>query len=118
MKKIVIGITGSIAAYKTCELISRLKKKNYDISECKKLKIGTVYVGKNVKKLVVKDTVTKYSENDKLKIDKMIVKGKNTVVEGWNKKHLFLGKLYTVSGSKAVKWAKKNKIAYKVFDNN
>ena len=29
MKKIVIGITGSIAAYKTCELISRLKKKNY-----------------------------------------------------------------------------------------
>lgn len=26
MKKIVIGITGSIAAYKTCELISRLKK--------------------------------------------------------------------------------------------
>lgn len=25
MKKIVIGITGSIAAYKTCELISRLK---------------------------------------------------------------------------------------------
>lgn len=31
MKKIVIGITGSIAAYKTCELISRLKKKNYNI---------------------------------------------------------------------------------------
>lgn len=31
MKKIVIGITGSIAIYKTCEIISRLKKKNYDI---------------------------------------------------------------------------------------
>lgn len=31
MKKIIIGITGSIAAYKTCEVISRLKKKNYDI---------------------------------------------------------------------------------------
>ncbi len=31
MKKIVIGITGSIASYKTCELISRLKKKNYNI---------------------------------------------------------------------------------------
>ena len=30
MKKIVIGITGSISAYKTCELISRLKKKNYN----------------------------------------------------------------------------------------
>ena len=30
-EKIVIGITGSIAAYKTCELISRLKKKNYNI---------------------------------------------------------------------------------------
>ena len=32
-----------------------------------------------------------------------------------DKKHLFLGKIYTVSGSKAVKWAKKNKIAYKVM---
>ena len=31
MKKVVIGITGSIAIYKTCEIISRLKKKNYDI---------------------------------------------------------------------------------------
>lgn len=31
MKKIVIGITGSIAIYKTCDLISQLKKKNYDI---------------------------------------------------------------------------------------
>ena len=31
MKKFVIGITGSIAIYKTCEIISRLKKKNYDI---------------------------------------------------------------------------------------
>ncbi len=31
MKKIVIGITGSIAIYKTCDLISLLKKKNYDI---------------------------------------------------------------------------------------
>lgn len=31
MKKIVIGITGSIAIYKTCEIISRLKKKKYDI---------------------------------------------------------------------------------------
>ena len=31
MKKIVIGISGSIAAYKACELISRLKKKNYNI---------------------------------------------------------------------------------------
>lgn len=31
MKKILIGITGSIAIYKTCELISQLKKKNYDI---------------------------------------------------------------------------------------
>ena len=69
---------------------------------------------KNVKKLVVKDTVTKYSENDKLNIDKMIVKGKNTVVEGWNKKHLFLGKLYTDSGSKAVKWAKKGKSAVEI----
>ena len=31
MKKVVIGISGSIAVYKTCEVISRLKKKNYDI---------------------------------------------------------------------------------------
>lgn len=31
MKKIIIGITGSIAIYKTCDLISQLKKKNYDI---------------------------------------------------------------------------------------
>lgn len=31
MKKIIIGITGSIAIYKTCELISQLKKKNYDL---------------------------------------------------------------------------------------
>lgn len=31
MKKIVIGITGSIAIYKTCDLISLLNKKNYDI---------------------------------------------------------------------------------------
>lgn len=31
MKKIVIGITGSIAIYKTCDLISLLKKKEYDI---------------------------------------------------------------------------------------
>lgn len=31
MKKIVIGITGSIAIYKTCDLISLLKKKGYDI---------------------------------------------------------------------------------------
>ncbi len=27
MKKVVIGITGSIAIYKTCEIISRLKRK-------------------------------------------------------------------------------------------
>lgn len=31
MKKIVIGITGSIAIYKTCDLISQLMKKDYDI---------------------------------------------------------------------------------------
>ncbi len=32
MKKIIIGVTGSIAAYKACEVISLLKKKNqYDI---------------------------------------------------------------------------------------
>ena len=31
MKKILIGITGSIAIYKTCDLISQLKKKNYDL---------------------------------------------------------------------------------------
>ena len=28
-KTVVLGVTGSIAAYKTCELISGLKKKNY-----------------------------------------------------------------------------------------
>lgn len=31
MKKIILGITGSIAAYKACEIISRLKKKSYEI---------------------------------------------------------------------------------------
>ena len=30
-KTVLLGVTGSIAAYKTCELISRLKKKNYNI---------------------------------------------------------------------------------------
>jgi len=31
MKKILLGITGSIAAYKSCELISLLKKKGYRV---------------------------------------------------------------------------------------
>jgi len=30
-KKIILGITGSIAAYKACDLINGLKKKGYDV---------------------------------------------------------------------------------------
>lgn len=81
-------------------------------------KIGTIYLGKNVKKLILKESYKKYCNWEIFEIDKLLVEGKNTTIEGWNKKHQFLGKIYTVSGSKAVKWAKKNKIVYKVFDNN
>lgn len=91
------------------------KKKIYDISRYTNGKIGTIYLGKNVKKLVLKESDKKYRNWEIFEIDKLLVEGKNTAIEGWNKKHLFLGKLYTVSGSKAVKWAKKNKIAYKVM---
>ena len=31
MKTIVVGISGSIAAYKACELVRALKKKEYDV---------------------------------------------------------------------------------------
>ncbi|MBL7157668.1 MAG: phosphopantothenoylcysteine decarboxylase [Candidatus Omnitrophica bacterium] len=31
MKNIILGITGSIAAYKTCDIINRLKKKGYNV---------------------------------------------------------------------------------------
>ena len=75
-------------------------------------------MGKNVKKLILKESYKKYCNWEIFEIDKLLVEGKNTTIEGWNKKHQFLGKIYTVSGSKAVKWAKKNKIVYKVFDNN
>jgi len=30
-KKIILGVTGSIAAYKAADLVSQLKKKNYDV---------------------------------------------------------------------------------------
>lgn len=30
-KKIVIGVSGGIAAYKACELVSRLKKQNAEV---------------------------------------------------------------------------------------
>ena len=91
------------------------KKKIYDISRYTNGKIGTIYLGKNVKKLILKESDKKYRNWEIFEIDKLLVEGKNTAIEGWNKKHLFLGKIYTVSGSKAVKWAKKNKIAYKVM---
>ena len=74
--------------------------------------------GENVKKLILKESDKKYRNWEIFEIDKLLVEGKNTAIEGWNKKHLFLGKIYTVSGSKAVKRAKKNKLTYKVFDNN
>ncbi|WP_182431555.1 leucine-rich repeat domain-containing protein [Clostridium sp. AF34-13] len=91
------------------------KKKIYDISRYTNGKIGTIYLGKNVKKLILKESDKKYRNWEIFEIDKLLVEGKNTAIEGWNKKHLFLGKIYTVLGSKAVKWAKKNKIAYKVM---
>lgn len=31
MKTVVVGISGSIAAYKACEIVSQLKKKNYQV---------------------------------------------------------------------------------------
>lgn len=102
-----------------CNFRCRIEmKKIYDISRYTNGKIGTIYLGKNVKKLILKESYKKYCNWEIFEIDKLLVEGKNTTIEGWNKKHLFLGKLYTVSGSKAVKWAKKNKIVYKVFDNN
>ena len=31
MKKIILGITGGIAAYKCCEIVRLLKKSNFDV---------------------------------------------------------------------------------------
>ena len=31
MKTIIVGVSGSIAAYKVCELVRTLKKNNYDV---------------------------------------------------------------------------------------
>ena len=98
-----------------CNFRCRIEmKKIYDISRYTNGKIGTIYLGKNVKKLILKESYKKYCNWEIFEIDKLLVEGKNTTIEGWNKKHQFLGKIYTVSGSKAVKWAKKGKSAVEI----
>ncbi|MDD8048757.1 MAG: bifunctional phosphopantothenoylcysteine decarboxylase/phosphopantothenate--cysteine ligase CoaBC [Thomasclavelia sp.] len=56
MKKVIIGVTGSIAAYKVCDVISKLKKKEYDIevfmSEAAAKFISPVTIGALINKKV------------------------------------------------------------------
>lgn len=90
------------------------KNKVFDMSYYDDGKINTISVGKDVKKIVLSTYEYYYYDFVNLKIGKIVVEGKNTSISGWNKKHKSLGKLYTVRGAKAIKWAKKHKLKYKV----
>ena len=46
-------------------------------------------------------------------LQKLIVNGKKTKVQGWNRANIF-GSLYTVPKAACIKWAKKYKLTYKV----
>ncbi len=64
MKQIVLGITGSIAAYKACDIIRGLQKKNYNV---------TVVMSEAAKKFITPLTLMSLSQNkvyDELFIEK------------------------------------------------
>ena len=58
-KRIVVGVSGGIAAYKACDLVSKLSKKDYEVKV-----ILTKHAEKFVSKLTFEALCHNYVETD------------------------------------------------------